>query len=191
MEMGYLTVLHVRLGAKIGNLHAKDSHSFCNKQIRYQFLIITIESINDLTSTDKQREQTSKQANIRPLLTPRAIARGACGHSPPYCHTDQQLDHKTWVSSSPLDKVVTLREGLATGAQAQKIPRVHTHIPLAVQYQVVRTDESPLRLQQALGGGRHGVYGNSQQEIAHRGRSRYGRNNKYTAINRQGLAGTQ
>ena len=33
MEMGYLTVLHVRLGAKIGNLHAKDSHSFRNEQI--------------------------------------------------------------------------------------------------------------------------------------------------------------
>src|SRR6266702_3882495 len=41
-----------------------------------------IKSIDDLTSTDKQREQTNKQANIRPLLTPRAIARGACGHSP-------------------------------------------------------------------------------------------------------------
>ena len=33
MEMGYLTVLHVSLGAKIGDLHAKDSHSFCNGQI--------------------------------------------------------------------------------------------------------------------------------------------------------------
>ena len=33
MEMGYLTVLYVRLGAKIGDLHAKDSHSFCNKQM--------------------------------------------------------------------------------------------------------------------------------------------------------------
>ena len=31
--MGYLTVLYVGLGAKIGDLHAKDSHSFCNKQI--------------------------------------------------------------------------------------------------------------------------------------------------------------
>ena len=28
IEMGYLTVLHVRLGAKIGDLHAKDSNSF-------------------------------------------------------------------------------------------------------------------------------------------------------------------
>ena len=33
MEMGYLTGLHVRLGAKIGDLHAKDSHSFRNKQV--------------------------------------------------------------------------------------------------------------------------------------------------------------
>jgi len=29
-------------------------------------------------------EQTNERANIRPLLTPRAIARGVCGHSP-YC----------------------------------------------------------------------------------------------------------
>ena len=35
MEMGYLTVLHVGLGAKIGDLHAKDSHSFCNRLIYY------------------------------------------------------------------------------------------------------------------------------------------------------------
>ena len=27
-EMGYLTVLHVRLGAKIGDRHAKDSNAF-------------------------------------------------------------------------------------------------------------------------------------------------------------------
>ena len=33
MEMGYLTVLHVRLGTKIGDLHAKDSNSFCKRQI--------------------------------------------------------------------------------------------------------------------------------------------------------------
>jgi len=31
--MGYLTVLHVSLGAKFGDLHAKDSHSFHNEQI--------------------------------------------------------------------------------------------------------------------------------------------------------------
>ena len=31
--MGYLTVLHVRLGAKIGDLHAKDSNAFCKQQI--------------------------------------------------------------------------------------------------------------------------------------------------------------
>ena len=33
MEMGYLTALHVRLGAKFGDLHAKDSHSFRNRLI--------------------------------------------------------------------------------------------------------------------------------------------------------------
>ena len=27
-EVGYLTVLHVRLGAKIGNRHAKDANAF-------------------------------------------------------------------------------------------------------------------------------------------------------------------
>jgi hypothetical protein len=31
-----------------------------------------------------ERERANERANIRPLLTPRAIARGACGHSP-YC----------------------------------------------------------------------------------------------------------
>ena len=33
MEMGYLMVLHVRLGANFGNLHAKDSNAFCKRQI--------------------------------------------------------------------------------------------------------------------------------------------------------------
>jgi hypothetical protein len=33
VEMDYLTVLHVRLGAKIGNLHGKDSNSFRNRLI--------------------------------------------------------------------------------------------------------------------------------------------------------------
>ena len=39
MEMGYLTVLYVRLGAKIGDLHAKDSYSFRKRQIRYSILV--------------------------------------------------------------------------------------------------------------------------------------------------------
>jgi hypothetical protein len=30
MEMGYLTVLYIRLGAKIRDLHAKDSNLFHN-----------------------------------------------------------------------------------------------------------------------------------------------------------------
>jgi hypothetical protein len=33
VEMGYLTVLHVGLGAKIGDLYAKDSNSFRNRLI--------------------------------------------------------------------------------------------------------------------------------------------------------------
>ena len=33
MEMGYLTVLQLRLGAKIGDLHAKDSNTFCKRLI--------------------------------------------------------------------------------------------------------------------------------------------------------------
>ena len=33
MEMGYLTVLQVRLGAKIGDLHAKDSNAFRKRLI--------------------------------------------------------------------------------------------------------------------------------------------------------------
>ena len=76
-----------------------------------------IESIDNLTSTNEQlRASNEQRVNIRPLLTPRAIARGACGHSPPYCRTNWQPDHKIWFSSSPLNGVVTLREGLATGA---------------------------------------------------------------------------
>jgi hypothetical protein len=41
----------------------------------------------------------------------------------------------------------------------------------------------------ALGGGRHGVYGNGQQEIAHRGWSRYGKqaSNKARQSIKQGL----
>jgi len=31
VEMGYFMVLQVRLGAKIGDLYAKDFNSFCNK----------------------------------------------------------------------------------------------------------------------------------------------------------------
>ena len=45
MEMGYLTVLHVRLGAKFGDLHAKDSYSFRNRlinRIRYRFLTVIV-----------------------------------------------------------------------------------------------------------------------------------------------------
>jgi hypothetical protein len=34
--MGYLTVLYVGLGIKIRDLHAKDSYSFCNKQIVFK-----------------------------------------------------------------------------------------------------------------------------------------------------------
>ena len=33
MEIGYLTVLQVRLGVKIGDLHAKDFSAFCKRQI--------------------------------------------------------------------------------------------------------------------------------------------------------------
>ena len=41
-----------------------------------------IESIDDLLSTNELLRTDGQRANIRPLLTPRAIARGACGHSP-------------------------------------------------------------------------------------------------------------
>ena len=34
-EMGYLTVLHVRLGAKIGDRHAKDSNAFRKRQMMW------------------------------------------------------------------------------------------------------------------------------------------------------------
>ena len=44
MEMGYLTVLHVRLGAKFGDLHAKNSHSFRNEQMPRLIAIRFIQS---------------------------------------------------------------------------------------------------------------------------------------------------
>src|ERR1700734_1942463 len=34
--------------------------------------------------TNKRERMSEQRANILPLLTPRAIARGACGHSPFY-----------------------------------------------------------------------------------------------------------
>jgi len=34
MEIGYLTVLHVRLGANFGDLHAKDFGAFRKRQIQ-------------------------------------------------------------------------------------------------------------------------------------------------------------
>jgi hypothetical protein len=33
VEMGYLMILHIRLGAKIADLHTKDSHSFRNERM--------------------------------------------------------------------------------------------------------------------------------------------------------------
>ena len=66
------------------------------------------ESINDLISTNRQA-RTNERANIRPLLTPRAIARGACGHLPYYRNTtERQLDNPVRFSLSPLNGVVPL-----------------------------------------------------------------------------------
>jgi len=67
-----------------------------------------MESIDDLTSTNG-RARINERANIRPLLTPRAIARGACGHSPYYRNTtERQLDNPVRFSLSPLNGVVPL-----------------------------------------------------------------------------------
>jgi len=67
-----------------------------------------MESIDDLTSTNRQA-RANKRANIRPLLTLRAIARGACGHSPYYHNTtERQLDNPVRFSLSPLNGVVPL-----------------------------------------------------------------------------------
>ena len=40
MEMGYLMVLYGRLGAKIGDLHAKDSYSFCNRLMHFKVNVL-------------------------------------------------------------------------------------------------------------------------------------------------------
>ena len=44
VEMGYFTVSHVRLGAKFGDLHAKDFYSFC-KQLMLRHNSVGAESI--------------------------------------------------------------------------------------------------------------------------------------------------
>ena len=52
----------------------------------------------------------NKRVNIRPLLTPRAIARGVCGYSP-YCRNTTEAIagyNPVWFSLSPLNKVVPL-----------------------------------------------------------------------------------
>jgi hypothetical protein len=43
VEMGYLTVLYVRLGAKIGDLHAKDSNSFRNRLMLHLMSMVGVE----------------------------------------------------------------------------------------------------------------------------------------------------
>ena len=62
------------------------------------------------------REQTNEQVNIRPLLTPRAIARKACGHSPLII----EYYLAAWITlyGFPVSSqgVVTLNKGLVTGA---------------------------------------------------------------------------
>ena len=56
----------------------------------------------------------NERVNIRPLLTPRAIARGVCGHLPLII-----VYLAAWIAThgfpvflSPFDGVVTLRKGL-------------------------------------------------------------------------------
>ena len=48
--MGYLTVSHVKLGAEIGDLDAKDSHSFC-KQARELAILEFLPQVNTWTYT--------------------------------------------------------------------------------------------------------------------------------------------
>ena len=73
----------------------------------------TTSHIDAQTNAD---ERTNERANIRPLLTPRAIARGACGHSP----STIEYYLAAWITpyGFPVSSqgVVTLSEGLATGA---------------------------------------------------------------------------
>jgi hypothetical protein len=60
----------------------------------------------------------NKRVNIRPLLTPRAIARGACGHSPLTIEYQKNLAAWTTLYGFPISSqgVVTLGEGLVTRA---------------------------------------------------------------------------
>ena len=83
MEMGYLTVLHVRLGAKIGDLHAKDSNSFRNKLM---FLVEAHDYLHsrkllsqDLISPGLRNHNMSKARNV--YMPPKGeVAHPATSH---------------------------------------------------------------------------------------------------------------
>ena len=62
---------------------------------------------------NKQMQTNEQRANIRPLLTPRAIARKACSHSLFYYCRNDSLDCNPQFSLSPFNGVVTLKKGLA------------------------------------------------------------------------------
>ena len=58
-EMGYLTVLHVRLGAKIGYRHAKDSNAFRKRLM------------NTLNKTCCHRNPLTVSHNVANILEPK------------------------------------------------------------------------------------------------------------------------
>jgi hypothetical protein len=68
------------------------------------------------TQTPDRGETDAKQVRDTHQTGAKTMTFNTCGHSPPYCRTDWQLDYKIWFSSSPLNEVVTLREGLVTRA---------------------------------------------------------------------------
>ena len=54
-EMGYLTGLHVRLGAKIGDRHAKDSNAFRKQQIKRNKQPLKLRRIDGSTGRRRTR----------------------------------------------------------------------------------------------------------------------------------------
>ena len=109
MEMGYLTVLYIRLGAKIGNLHTKDSHSFYNRLIK--LLVLTIEPPTHVSSRANKGQnrkhilsttsptQASKRTPKRPS---KQTLKKALNHQVRhYIEPPRQLPLLIFIKSSP------------------------------------------------------------------------------------------
>src|SRR5437016_8392748 len=117
-------------------------------------------------------ERTNKRANIRPLLNPQGDRpRSVRSLAINYQILPGQLDN-TVRFSCLLSRSGDPWRGPSNWGLVTKDTQAHTHIPLALWYSGSLWMNPPYSFDGSRGG-RHGVYGNGQQEIAHRGRSIY------------------